>query len=405
MSLESLLIVPIAIGHLALFTAITNVVHAFGHSDRVMNPVKLLLLFSLSVIAVALGGEAWHGSIWTWSWPAFLYAMVCLAMGLIVFPLSTAYLHHRPRPSGIGEQSTLLDLIPPDGTDSLIGTGWHAQLLKLPGNQSLRLRKVECDLTLPGLPPALDGLSILHISDLHFAPSYDRRYFEAVADEAMSWGQSDLVLFTGDLVDHEDAVDWIVPILSRLRGKLGAFAILGNHDLDHDPARLRRLLEQAGFTDLEASWATVSARGKTIALGGTSYPWGHPLANSERPQADYRILLSHSPDLFYWAERAGFDLMFSGHNHGGQIRFPLVGAVFMPSVYSRRFDRGFFRKNGLTLHVSQGVGGKHPVRYGCLPEIGRLILRAAPSDRRVDGHDSTIRLHGHERGVRDELTR
>src|SRR5207245_6569448 len=64
---------------------------------------------------------------------------------------------------------------------------------------------------------------------------------------------------------------------------------------------------------------------------------------------------SDLPDLFYWAERSGFDLMLSGHNHGGQIRFPLVGAVFMPSVFSRRFDRGFFRKRGLTLHVSRSV--------------------------------------------------
>ncbi len=103
------------------------------------------------------------------------------------------------------------------------------------------------------------------------------------------------------------------------------------------------------------------------------------------PPADFRILLSHSPDLFYKAQRWGIDLMLSGHNHGGQIRFPLVGPVFMPSRYSRRFDRGFFRQNGTLLYVNEGVGGKHPVRYGCPPEISRLVLHAATGRLGLDG--------------------
>ena len=69
--------------------------------------------------------------------------------------------------------------------------------------------------------------------------------------------------------------------------------------------------------------------------------------------------------------------MLSGHNHGGQVRFPVIGPVLMPSLYSRRFDRGFFRSGRTLMHVSQGVAGKHPVRYGCPPEISRLVLRAA----------------------------
>ena len=88
------------------------------------------------------------------------------------------------------------------------------------------------------------------------------------------------------------------------------------------------------------------------------------------PEADFRLLLSHTPDQFPRAARWGVDLVLSGHNHAGQIRFPLVGPVFMPSLYSRRFDRGFFRSGRTLLYVSQGVGGKHPIRYGgCVPEI------------------------------------
>jgi predicted MPP superfamily phosphohydrolase len=102
------------------------------------------------------------------------------------------------------------------------------------------------------------------------------------------------------------------------------------------------------------------------------------------PAADFRLVLSHSPDLFYQAASWGTDLMLSGHNHGGQIRFPFLGAVFMPSRYSRRFDRGFFRRGNMLLYVNEGIAGRHPVRYGCPPEVTRFVLRC--------GRDATDRL-------------
>ena len=116
--------------------------------------------------------------------------------------------------------------------------------------------------------------------------------------------------------------------------------------------------------------------GSTIAIGGTSAPWGPAIDPRAIPSANVSILLSHSPDLFYKAHDWGVDLMFSGHNHGGQIRLPLVGAVFVPSLYSRRFDRGFFRASRTLLYVNEGIAGMHPVRYGCYPEISRFVLKA-----------------------------
>src|SRR5262249_8371931 len=133
---------------------------------------------------------------------------------------------------------------------------------------------------------------------------------------------------------------------------------------------------RAGFETLEGRWTTLDVEGVTVALGGTSAPWGLSLDPRMMPAAGFRILLSHTPDLFYQAERWGIDLMFAGHNHGGQIRLPLVGPIFMPSRYSRRFDRGFFRRGRTLMYVSEGVAGMHPVRYGCPPEVSRFVLRA-----------------------------
>jgi len=137
----------------------------------------------------------------------------------------------------------------------------------------------------------------------------------------------------------------------------------------------------AGFASLEGRWCTIKENGARLALGGTSAPWGPALPASSLPAADFRILLSHSPDQFYKARDWGVDLMLSGHNHGGQIRLPAVGPVFMPSVYSRRFDRGFFRSGSTSLYVSEGLAGKHPYRYGCPPEITCFVLnRPEPGD-------------------------
>jgi predicted MPP superfamily phosphohydrolase len=381
MTLDRLVLVPLALGHLALFVLAMNVTHGLGYREVTMRRTKLTLLALFGASSALLAWEVVRGSVAAWSWPTLLYASLCGATGLVFVPLFTAYLHLRPRPEGIAGRTTEVDLAATAGKDALIGGGRHAWMLRLPGNESLRLRKVEWDVTVAGLPEALDGLSLLHLSDLHFARCFERRYFEGVIDEAASM-ESDLVLLTGDIVDDDGCLDWIEPLLCRLKGRLGTFAILGNHDEEHQPGRILRLLEDAGFTTLEGRWATVESGGTTIVLGGTSAPWGPEPPLEDRPAGDFSVLLSHVPDQFYWAERAGFDLMLSGHNHGGQVRLPLIGSVFMPSRYSRRFDRGFFRRRGLTLHVSQGIAGQHPIRYGCVPEVGRLIVRAgAPAPR------------------------
>jgi len=76
------------------------------------------------------------------------------------------------------------------------------------------------------------------------------------------------------------------------------------------------------------------------------------------------------------ARRAGIDLMLSGHVHGGQIRFPVIGSVLVPSIYGRRYDCGLFHEAPTVLHVSRGLSGDQPLRFGCKPEATLLTLRA-----------------------------
>jgi predicted MPP superfamily phosphohydrolase len=93
------------------------------------------------------------------------------------------------------------------------------------------------------------------------------------------------------------------------------------------------------------------------------------------PADSFRLLLSHTPDNAHWAAANGFDLMVAGHNHGGQVRLPLIGPVFMPSRYGCRFDMGAFQIGGTLVHVSRGISGKHPYRFRCRPELTKIVLK------------------------------
>ncbi len=258
----------------------------------------------------------------------------------------------------------------------MIGPRWNSWVLRLPFNEAFRLKMDEWDVEVPGLPESLDGLSILHVSDLHLSHAFTARYFDRIAEILADGPEPDLVAITGDFVDDDDVAGWLVPSLSKLRGRLGQFAILGNHDYRHPLGPILAALDEAGFDVLEAEWRKVEADGCSLAIGGTVAPWGREPDPRQMPEADLRILLSHAPDEVYRAASWGIDLMLAGHVHGGQVRLPVLGAILMPSRYSRRFDRGFFRRGPTLLHVSQGVAGKHPLRWHCPPEAVRLVLRA-----------------------------
>ena len=292
-----------------------------------------------------------------------------------MLPINSLLLAVRRRPAGIVGHSKRVDLREGCGASALIGTGGRAWELRLPGNEAFALRLREWELVYPDLPESLDGLSIVQLSDLHFATCYDRRYFERVVEACRDW-TADLVVVTGDLIEHDETIAWIEPVLGRLEARLGKYAILGNHDVEHQPERVLEALAEAGFESLEGRWVSVAVNDAVLALGGTSAPWGPLPDPGTIPPAEFRLLLSHCPDQFYRAAGWGMDLVLSGHNHGGQIRLPAVGPVFMPSRYSRRFDRGFFRRGRTLMYVTEGIAGTHPARYGCPPEVCRFVLRS-----------------------------
>ena len=375
-----LLFLAASVGHAAILVVVIN--YLYGTRFRGWWVTRFRLLLQAGVIAGPLlflflwGGDLWLANAWLDLPPVLLaYLAACWLIGFGVFPYQTVRRwQRRPPPALASNHTHTVDVVKHLGHKPY-GRGRHSWKAYLPRNEIFHVDFTELTLHLPRLPRAWDGLTILHISDLHLCGVPDRVFYEFVLARC---GESpcDLLALTGDVLDRDQHYEWIGPVLSRLRWRLAAFAVLGNHDSWADVPRIRREVEGLGITSVAGRWLQTEIRGQPLIVVGNEMPWIPPLPDLQGcPAEGFRLCLSHSPDQLPWARRQRIDLMLAGHNHGGQIRFPLVGSVLVPSIYSRRYDCGLFHEEPTHLYVSRGLAGTHPLRYNCRPEVTRIVLR------------------------------
>ncbi len=258
--LSLLLFAGACVGHAALMVACHNwfyglnlpravgkLVHLVFGLATLAGPILLLRTFGPDLLSWL---PVWGG------WGQLLlvgYLGLCWLAGLIVLPWVTVSRLVRARPKAeVLVKSHLLDVEQKLGYRP-IGRGKQALLAQLPRNEIYSVELVERTLQLPRAPRAWDGLTILHLSDLHFCGIPDRHYYRVVMQACASW-EPDIVAITGDIADSIHHQAWIVPVLGWLRWKVAAFAILGNHDYYYDPPFIRRRLTRLGITYLGNSW-------------------------------------------------------------------------------------------------------------------------------------------------------
>jgi uncharacterized protein len=306
--------------------------------------------------------------------PLTAYLWLCVLISVMWVPGVTIYRLRRREP--VSEvRAEVVDVARHLGRRP-VGEGHHAFLAHLPGTEIFHIEYVEKTLHPKRLPAAWDGLTILHLTDLHLHGTPDRDYYRVILDRCSDW-MPDIVAITGDVADSPIHHRWIVPLLGRLRWRIAALAILGNHDRYYNVPVIRRRLRKLGMQVLENNFLQVTVRGEPLIVIGHEGPWLRPKPDlSLCPAGPFRLCLSHTPDNIAWARRHDVDLMLSGHVHWGQIRLPVIGSLLVPSRYGRRYDGGTYRVGGTLLNVSRGVSGEHPVRYNCLPEVTLITLRA-----------------------------
>lgn len=234
---------------------------------------------------------------------------------------------------------------------------------------------------LPRLPPALDNLRIVQLSDLHHSPFTGREQIEQAVAAANSL-EPDIVALTGDYVSHER--EYAAPcaeMLGRLRARCGVYAVLGNHDHWTDASLVTDLFRAEGITVLINEGMRFEHRGASLWLAGVDDTMvgledlGLALAGSQADEM--KLLLAHNPTVLRRAARAGVDLVLSGHTHGGQVAWRSERSA--SGRPRRRLLRGLGRRGETQIYVSRGVGTVVlPVRYGCPPEVSLLQLHRTP---------------------------
>jgi predicted MPP superfamily phosphohydrolase len=388
--ISALLFAGACLGHLGLMIMSHNWFYGLSLSKRVGDFFHLLhgLLVGFFPVLLWWLTRGSFPELWTFResdsalalvgrWVLLLYIVLCLTNGFVILPLITVKRYLRRPPAAVQQtRSRVFDIAEELGYRPT-GEGRQRSLTRLPANEVFQVELAERTLFLPRLPGAWEGLTILHLSDIHLNGTPDRSYYHFLLERCNEW-RPDLVALTGDVADSIHHQRWIVPVLGRLRWNLAAFAILGNHDYWYDPPFIRRRLRRLGMHVLSNLWQQFEVRGEPLVVIGHEGPWLKPAPDlSKCPTGPFRLCLSHTPDNIRWAQRAQVDLMLSGHVHGGQIRFPVIGSVLVPSLYGRRYDCGTFDEPPTLLHVTRGVSGEHPLRYGCKPEVTLLTLRCA----------------------------
>ena len=376
------------VGHIALWIGISNRLHGSGIpiiplrcSTRLIDlaipllPVLLVGWFLFDPFPFSFAALAQNvASPMAYLCGCWLVALVATGRWTVRLLLS------KTPPHVISIHSTIVDVAQSLGYRPVHGltTAW---LARMPANQMFELEINEKEIHLPRLDPRLDGLVIVHVSDLHLSGKLDKPFFQELADR-MNALDPHLVALTGDIVDKMDCIEWFPDTLGRLQAELGKFFIFGNHDSRiANSQRGIAALKSSGFTAVGGSWMQLSFRDQPIIIAGNELPWFEGPDVSDCPPRDasggpIRILLSHSPDQIEWARTFDFDLVLAGHTHGGQIRLPLVGPIICPSRYGVKYASGVFYRHPTLMHVTRGISGMNPIRVNCRPELTRLVFRA-----------------------------
>ncbi len=258
------------------------------------------------------------------------------------------------------------------GSGALAGYGfWRAfepaELTEIP----IRLSK---------LPKALEGLTIVQLTDLHVSHIIRRPFVEELVRRTNAL-KPDLVAITGDLVDGDvDQIAEAVAPLRNLKSRYGTFFVTGNHDYYWGDEQWAAALARMDIQVLRNRLVRIGDAGASLDLVGVD-DWGarnlprHGGYDLKRAIVDRTpdraaVLLAHEPANFETAAASGMDLQLSGHTHGGQV-FPMTALVGM----RWRYNRGLYKQGDGQLYVSRGIGfWGPPMRVGSNPEIAKVIL-------------------------------
>jgi predicted MPP superfamily phosphohydrolase len=243
-------------------------------------------------------------------------------------------------------------------------------------------------LRFPNLPAPLDGLRVLHLSDIHAGVHLGEEKMRAIVAQANAL-RPDLILQTGDMIDISPSyIASYVRAFRELEAPLGCVTVLGNHDHYTGATKVARGVLDAGQIFVKNGCHIIERQGATLALVGIDDPdnWKNDdpqveyveAALRRTPPEAFKVLLAHRPGAWDAAAPRGIPLTLAGHIHGGQVYMPFLG--WSAGRLITKYVMGHFQRGESQLYVSRGIGVVGvPIRIFVPPEIELFELRRSPS--------------------------
>jgi predicted MPP superfamily phosphohydrolase len=238
----------------------------------------------------------------------------------------------------------------------------------------------ETDIFIRDLPPAFEGFRITQLTDIHHSRILGINEVRRVVNLAQQT-KPDMFVLTGDYsTTYRRYIEPCAEALSALSAPEGVWAVLGNHDHYTDPELTTRALERHHIAVLNNVHTTLQRRSDSLQLSGID-DWSWNATDWARAFSGLKtnaptILLSHQPTVLDLEQTKSVSLILSGHTHGGQLKFPFLGAPASLFTQDLRYARGLFQRGDTQLYVSTGTGVIGlPLRFGVRPEIAVLRLR------------------------------
>lgn len=238
------------------------------------------------------------------------------------------------------------------------------------GSKGLKVKEYKIEVE--NLAEEYHGLKIVHISDIHYGESINKKELEILKNK-VNLLKPDIVVYTGDISTNglsDKHAKEVSKILGEIEAKVGKYAITGNHDYKFKKWDI--VMENAGFTNLNDTYEIIYLNEtKPIVISGIStnlygnknikdkvepiMNYLNSFAENDLNEPIYSILLLHEPDFITEIDYNKFDLVLSGHSHNGQVRLPIIGALYTP-IGAKKYYKEYYRIDNTDLYISSGVG-------------------------------------------------
>jgi len=240
-------------------------------------------------------------------------------------------------------------------------------------------RVFRTSIKVPNLPESFRGYTLAFLADIHHGPFVPLSYVRHVIGMTNKL-KADVICLGGDYV-HRDRkyIGPCIDELQNLKAHDGVYGVLGNHDHWEGATETRTALKRNSIPDLTNAGIWLEKGNARIRLCGVGDLWEDAQeldkALGDAKDGDAVVLMSHNPDYVEQITDKRIGLVLSGHNHGGQVVIPLIGAPVVPSRYGQKYLHGLVRTPTTQVFVSRGVGTiSPPVRFCCRPEVVLIAL-------------------------------